>query len=290
MRRIALALALASLATAAYARGNHYGSHVRSDADRCSADDIQFDDGDTYVEKQVIDAGTLRSLKIAGDRSPISVTGGSGSGYTVTVCKAANSPEKLRDINVSVVGGEVKTSGPSSTHNWTVLYHITVPRGANVDVSTENGPLALSDVDGTVVARAENGPLSLANVSGEVDAQTINGPISIDGGAGRMTVKASNGPLSIALDGDGWNGSLEASTKNGPLSISVPRNFNSGVVVESDGRGPISCRAEGCDRGWRMTRDGGDDGDEPRRIELGHGATAVHATTVNGPITIRDTQ
>jgi hypothetical protein len=289
MRRIALALAFVSLATTtAFARGSHFS---RSDADRCSADDIQFDDGETFVEKQVIDAGNLRSLKIAGDHSPISITGGTGSGYTVTVCKAANSPEKLRGIDVTVVGGEVKTSGPGSSKNWTVLYHITVPRGANLDVSTENGPLALSDVDGTVVARAQNGPLSLANVSGEVDAQTVNGPISVDGGAGRMTVKASNGPLSIELDGDGWNGgSLEASTKNGPLSISVPRNYNSGVVVESDGRGPISCRAEGCERGWRMTRDGGDEGDEPRRIELGHGTNLVHATTVNGPITIRDSK
>jgi hypothetical protein len=289
MRRIALALALASLATAAFARGTH---HSNSDADRCSADDIQFDRGETFVEKQVIDAGNLRSLKIAGDHSPISITGGSGAGYTVTVCKAANSPENLRDIHVSVAGGEVQTSGPgASSDNWTVLYHITVPAGANLDVSTENGPLALSDVDGTVVARAQNGPLALSNVSGEIDAQTVNGPISIDGGSGRMTVKASNGPLSISLDGDGWNGgSLEASTKNGPLSIRVPRNYNSGVVVESNGRGPISCRAEGCDRAWRMTRDGGDEGDEPRRIELGHGATLVHASTVNGPVTIRESE
>ncbi|HVG24704.1 MAG TPA: hypothetical protein VND45_11160, partial [Thermoanaerobaculia bacterium] len=158
---------------------------------------------------------------------------------------------------------------------------------ADLDLSAKNGPLSIHDVDGTIVARSQNGPLALRNVDGDVDAQTQNGPISISGGSGNMKVSATNGPLSVDLEGRGWNGKLDASTKNGPLTVRVPRDYASGVVVEAHGRGPISCRrVEGCNAFWRDQDD--DDGNEPRRIELGHGPANVHLSTVNGPVTVKD--
>lgn len=282
MRRLAFALTLTLAATAAFA---HDDNDHRSSAEKCSPDNVRFGDERTYVKKEVINATSLRSLKASVTNAPISFTGGNAAGYTITVCKAATSPADLDAIRVSLDGNELRAEGPEENRRrrWTVMYHVAAPRGADIDVQAENGPVAIRDLDGTVVARAENGPLSLKNVDGTVDASTTNGPINISGGSGTMKVKASNGPLSVKLDGSSWNGTLDASTKNGPLSVRVPRNFNSGVVIEARGHGPISCRAAECNRAWRANDDG-----EPRRIELGSGPANVHLSTVNGPVTVRD--
>lgn len=279
MRRLAIVLTLAIAAPAVLA---HDTRIRRNSAEECSEHSINIGDGRTYVRKEVIDGSRLRSLKATVKNAPISVEGGSAGGYEITVCKAAESIADLDAIRVTLDGNELKADGPDDGR-WTVLYHVRAPRGADLDLTAQNGPLSFRNVQGTVLARAKNGPLSLSGVDGNVDAATTNGPISVSGGSGTMKVEASNGPLSIKLDGASFNGSLDASTKNGPLSVTVPRGYASGVVVESKGRGPISCRAEDCDRGWRSDDDG-----EPRRIELGRGPANVHLSTVNGPVTIKD--
>lgn len=284
MRRLGIALVLVLAATAASAHDTWY----TSDGEDCSGRHIRFDGEPAAVEQHVIEAGHLRSLKAEVEHAPMSVRGGAST-YRITVCKAAARAADLAAIRVTLNGNELKADGPDN-RRWAVQYFIEVPDGADLDLEAENGPIALRDVDGTVVARAANGPLSLRNVSGKVDVQTTNGPISIDGGSGTMRVRASNGPLSVDLDGRAWEGgTLDAATKNGPLSLKLPRDYGSGVTVETSGRGPISCRAEGCRKNYRTMHD--DDrwnDDEPRTIELGSGAPAVKLSTVNGPVTIKD--
>jgi hypothetical protein len=284
MRRLGIALVLVLAAGAASAHDTWYSS----DGEDCSGRHIRFDGEPAAVEQEVIEAGNLRSLKAAVSHAPISVRGGAST-YRITVCKAAARASDLAAIHVNLDGNELKATGPRG-RRWTVQYFIEVPHGADLDLEAKNGPIALRDVEGTVVARAANGPLSLRNLSGNVDVQTTNGPISIRGGSGTMKVRASNGPLTVDLDGHAWQGgTLDAATKNGPLSLKLPRNYASGVTVETSGRGPISCRAEGCRRNYRTMHDDDRWNDhEPRTSELGRGSPAVKLSTVNGPVTIKD--
>jgi hypothetical protein len=289
MRRFGLILALA-VTTGAFA--HPHAGNFTVNGENCTAGNFTWDGEErAYVEKQVINAGSIRAFKATVEHAPVSVIGGNRGGYVIEACKVARRPEDLSAIRVSVDGGELRSTGPDG-RRWFVQYRILVPNGANVEVETDNGPLAIRDVEGTVVARASNGPLSLRNLSGNVDATTTNGPISIDGGSGNIKVRAQNGPLSIDLDGNAWvGGTLDAATKNGPLSVQIPRGYNSGVTIESNGRGPLQCRAEGCERAYAQ-RDGegrhGHGWNAPRRLELGHGPEAVKISTVNGPITVKD--
>jgi len=284
MRRLNFALALLFIATSAFA------GHHDWDGDRCVGRNFHFDgDDDAYVEEQVIEAGSLRSLKASVSHAPITVVGGTGSGYTIRVCKAAARQSDLANIRASVVGGELKVDGPDG-RRWTATYHITVPRGGSVDVDATNGPIAIRDVDGTVDAHAQNGPLSLRNVRGNVNAETNNGPISISGSSGTMKVRASNGPLSVDLDGNAWNGDLDAATKNGPLTVRIPRNYGSSVIVETNGRGPIACKAEGCNNNRGSWDDEDGRWNAPRKLEFGRGVANVRISTVNGPVTIKDSE
>ncbi|HYC58109.1 MAG TPA: hypothetical protein VEK79_00940 [Thermoanaerobaculia bacterium] len=279
MRRLTLALAL--VITAATALGHE---NFTVSGDDCTSRNFHWGNRETVVARETIDGRGLRSIKASVRHAPLTVIGNSNAGYSIEACKAATTQADLDAIRVTLDGDELRATGPED-RRWHVSYRIHVPRNAEVEVTTKNGPLALRDVDGTIVARSSNGPLSLDNVSGDVEATTTNGPLSISGGSGNVKARASNGPLSIDLDGNSWlNGSLEASTKNGPLSVRLPRGYNSGVVVESSGRSPFSCRAEGC----RSFDD--DDDDNHRRVELGNGRTDVRVSTVNGPVTIRENE
>ncbi len=281
MPRLGIALALLLVTTAAMAHDHN----LTINGERCTASNFHFDDDPAFVARETIDAGSARSLKAAVSHAPIRVTGDSRGGYSIDVCKAARRAEDLAKIRVTFENGELKATGPDN-RRWTVLYHIHAPRGADLELEAENGPLSVSDVDGKVVVRTSNGPLSFDNVSGDVDATTTNGPVSVTGGSGSMKVRASNGPLSVHLEGNSWTGGvLDAATKNGPLSLRLPRGFASGVTVESHGRGPVACRAADCDRSFRSWSE---EDDEPRTIRLGSGAEAVRLSTVNGPITIKD--
>jgi hypothetical protein len=281
MRRLLVLLVLVS--TAALAYGHDRNRDFNISGDECARNRYSFHGRRAFVSEETIEAGNLRSLSVSMDNSPLKITGGNNGGYTINVCKAAEREEDLAAIRVTVEGGELRATGPDDEHDWVVSYHVQAPNGADLRIDMKNGPVAIRDIDATIVARLRNGPLSLENVSGNVDVTTANGPINIDGGSGTMKVQAANGPLSVKLE-DAWNGTLDASTKNGPLTVKVDRNFASGVVVESEGRGPISCRAAGCERANRYW----DDDERPRVIELGRGPANVRLSTVNGPVTIRE--
>lgn len=292
MRRFTLALTLTLLATGAFAHGRNIS--MNNDDEHfgdCNSNRITFDGERAAIQREEIPASGLRSLKVSSGNGPVSIRG--GSAWSIVACKAAEDESLLRQISVRLSGNELQYDGPDrDDRDWVVVYYITTPRGADLTVNASNGPVSLRDVDGTVNLRTKNGPLSLYDLSGTIDAEAQNGPISITGGSGQMKVSASNGPLSVKLSGAGFNGTLEASTKNGPLSVRIPRNYGSGVLVEALGRGPISCRAEGCReaRAKAIRNDDDDDwsDDEPRSFEFGSGRQVVRLSTVNGPVTIKE--
>ncbi|HEX9160420.1 MAG TPA: hypothetical protein VF980_01835, partial [Thermoanaerobaculia bacterium] len=254
----------------------------------CSALRVRFDGDRVPVVSENVAVGNVSSLRVrSGNNGGVRVIGTTGRGYSVTACKAAASGIDAGQIHTAFDGSEVSATGPEND-DWLVYFIVQTPSNATLDVTASNGPISVADFSGNLTAHAHNGPVGLKNSSGTIDASTINGPISIEGGNGNVKLTASNGPLSVKLDGTTWQGgSLDGSTKNGPVSLRMPRGYLSGVVVESLGHGPVSCRAEGCAQARLPANDDRDD-DMPRRIELGSGAAAVHLTTVNGPVSVKD--
>lgn len=272
-------------------RGNRtisFDDDFESGVAGCSAMRVQFDGERAPVVSENVAVGNVRSLRVRSDRNGgIRVVGSRTGGYAVTACKAAGVRSDPGQVRINVNGNEVSATGPDSD-DWVVYFIVQTPRSATLDLTAANGPIGVYGFDGTLAARASNGPLRIKDSTGTIDAATVNGPISIEGGSGNVKLTATNGPLAVKLDGTSWlGGSLDASTRNGSLSLKLPRAYRSGVVVESLGHGPVSCRAEGC-AAARLRRPDDSDDDRPRRIELGSGASLVHLSTVNGPISVKD--
>jgi Putative adhesin len=208
--------------------------------------------------------------------------------YSVKACKFAdrkerNAKELLSQIKMSISGGHVSVSGPETNHErWAVQLLVRTPRGANLEIKTQNGPASFSEVDGKIFVRAQNGPVSMSNCTGEADIASQNGPISISGKSGKLKLHTENGPISVALQSPNWTeGGLVADAVNGPVSLSVPSELNTSFLLESTGHSPITCNASVC-KSARKTFDDNDN----RRIEYGNGAPVIRLSTVNGPVTV----
>lgn len=265
---------------------------------------IEFDDHKAVVqsEDRTFSKSEMPVLKASGETNGgVQVTGWDKDNYSVSLCKAVapGAENLLSEIKMSVASGEIRVTGPARGEDWTAFLLIRAPKAASVDLHVNNGPLSLYSVDGKILAKAVNGPITAKNCKGEVRLTAQNGPITADGTSGTVElhtengpitsnetsgsvdIRTQNGPIEVALSGSNWNGTgLQAHAQNGPLTVRVPQGYKSGVVIESDGHSPFHCGASVCSEA-RKTWD-----DDKKRIEFGSGPTVVHASTVNGPISI----
>jgi len=130
-----------------------------------------------------------------------------------------------------------QTEGFSGLFSWLagdrvsaeVTYDITVPRNMNVDASTVNGGILLSDVTGKHEIETVNGKIEVSRCSGSVDAETTNGSIHAEltkvtkGQA--MHFETTNGRIEVQLPKD-LAVDVDAGTTNGSISSDLPVSTN----------------------------------------------------------------
>jgi len=167
--------------------------------------------------------------------------------------------EIARKIEVHTDGREISAEGPRSRdhHGWSVSYRIMVPHKTDLQLETNNGGIAVEDVEGTLQLEATNGGLSLLRLAGDVSARTTNGGVEIE------------------LDGKSWRGrGLDARSTNGGVSVEIPENYsaefeaatvNGGIAVDF----PVTVQGQ-------LTRD--------IRLTLGDGGPRIRARTTNGGV------
>ena len=288
---------LALVLTSARAASNHHAVNIsegnKQPATDCSDLRIRFDHRDAVLrsEEHTLTKSEAPVLQVHPHANGgLQIVGWDKDTYSVTACKAAagsgDAAERiLSQIKVSIEKGKISTNGPGGENDWTVYLLIHAPKSASFDLDTMNGPISLYDVDGKLTARAHNGPISLKNFSGEADITAVNGPISVEGSNGNVRVHTENGPINVALTGTAWSGTgLSADAKNGPVTLMVPKGYQSSFSVESRNYSPMSCKASICDNA-RKTWD-----DNNRRIEYGSMPAMIRLSTVNGPVSVRDSR
>ena len=220
------------------------------------------------------------------ENAHIRVRGWDRPDYSVEACKIAAAADSskasqiLKDVAVTRTGSRFSASGPSASGDrWLVVFIVHAPKAASLDLETENGPIEVSDVGGTLKTRVANGPVSIDNCSGTIEAHAANGPVSFAGGGGDVRIDTGNGPISLKLSGESWNGpELDARTVNGPLSVAVSGSFRSGVRIETTGAAPLSCGLDAC-RHVLTDATGAH-----RVLQLNGSKATVRLSTTNGPV------
>jgi hypothetical protein len=117
-----------------------------------------------------------------------------------------------RRVEVAATAVRVSAEGPQNLgrrENWHVSYRLAVPNRTSLSLTSNNGGISLSDVDG------------------EIDFRTVNGGVTLTRLAGTVRGRTSNGGVVVDLEGATWQGTgLEVETENGGVRMSIPANYS----------------------------------------------------------------
>jgi DUF4097 and DUF4098 domain-containing protein YvlB len=189
---------------------------------------------DTVVETRSLDPNGSFSLENVNGR--VEIEAWSKPEVRIEAERAAVNERALERLRVEVEGEgssvEVKTRHErhggllSFLHGGgKVDYHVTLPAGARVRLSTVNGPVEVQGVTGELRVKTVNGGVTIRDAAGEVQAETVNGAIDARYEAapasGRQRFQTVNGGIEVSLP-EGATGRLEAKTVNGSVGCDLP--------------------------------------------------------------------
>ena len=278
VRAACFALVVPALTLSAQSRNRDRNRDRDRDRDR---DD---DRGEQQSDKSFSWNGSIpsgRSIIIKNINGGIDVERSSGSRVEVTGEKKwrRGDPSMVRieqkrvgdDVLICALWNENSTCDEDGIHSnrnnkWndrndvSVHFVVRVPEGVRVDVATVNGGVEVSGVTTDVRANTVNGSINARSAGGPVRAKTVNGSINVSmgsiGSADDLEYETVNGAVTIELPSN-FGAQLELSTVNGRVTTDFPITIS----------GTLS----------------------PRRIRgtVGNGRTRLHASTVNGSVTLR---
>jgi len=171
--------------------------------------------------------------------------------------------ESLQHEIKIVTDGAIRAEGPAMFgwfgSSWSVNFRLHVPRHLAADLSTENGGIAITNVEGAIHADTTNGGLTLNDLAGDVHATTVNGG------------------LDVTLDGHQWQGSgLFAKSTNGGVSVKAPDHYSAHLIARTV-NGGISVDLPTTSKGSTHNR---------IETDIGQGGPTIHFETTNGGVSI----
>lgn len=152
---------------------------------------------------------------------PVEITGWNDDSVEINGTKYAATEELLAALKIDIVPTSdsirIRTARPSGRRgNMGAKYILKVPRKSVLErISSSNGPIRVTDVDGPARLRTSNGPVRALDLRGELEVRTSNGPIEVKGLEGPAVLETSNGPVRA----ERIRGAFLASTSNGPIEL-----------------------------------------------------------------------
>lgn len=220
----------------------------------CEVREIKLDDRGTLK----IDARPNGGISLeAWDKDEILVR----AKVTTAARSKEDAIELARRVSIST-GSTVEADGPrTDDQEWySVSFEVFAPAKTDLDLESQNGGIAISNMTGRTRFETQNGGVSLVAMSGDVSGETTNGGVSVDltgdswNGAG-LDVETTNGGVSIAVP-NGYSAELETGTVNGRMKVDFP------VMVEGTFDNKLSAT-------------------------LGEGGKTIKVTTTNGSVRIK---
>jgi DUF4097 and DUF4098 domain-containing protein YvlB len=222
-----------------------------------------------YCEVRPVTIAAPATLDVETSNGSIAVTGSSRRDVSIEARVEAQgdtadeAKSLAKSVQILTDGGRVRADGPNTSdhRSWWVSFRIQSPTKQNATISTSNGSVTLSGLEGTIRGETSNGSMHGTDLSGDV----------------RLTT--SNGSMQLALSGTTWSGAgLEATTSNGSMRVDLPRDYSAHLTART-GNGSISIS-----RPITVTGRIGRDID----TDLGKGGPTLRLRTGNGSLSIRD--
>ncbi|HEV7842677.1 MAG TPA: DUF4097 family beta strand repeat-containing protein, partial [Pyrinomonadaceae bacterium] len=153
---------------------------------------------------------------------------------------------------------------------------LSVPRSANLRVSSMDGRLSIEGVSGEVNAKTGDGTVEVRDSKGNLSVETGDGRIRISNFDGTAQASTSDGGITL----DGRFSRLAASTGDGTISLSLP----------SDANATIETNAETVNSDGFAASEDNDETKRVRRWRIGSGGNLLTLKTGDGRILLRRSQ
>ncbi len=168
------------------------------------------------------DTGGGGALKLSADGASVTVETNNGNTTTVLIERRRGSERIENDFDVSfdhdgrdLVVRIEKRDKINWGRNNGLKVTVALPQQFDLDISTSGGSLAVTDLDGEIVARTSGGSISLGRVEGTVDAKSSGGSINLESSSVSANLSTSGGGITA---GD-VAGTVKARTSGGSIQI-----------------------------------------------------------------------
>ena len=176
----------------------------------------------------------------------ITVTGGDTTEckLTATIIVRATTEEAAREL-AEKVNVELQPSGNSlnvkiekprlrSNQSVTVNLDATVPNHTDLDLTTHNGPVELTDLTGRFDATTHNGGVEARQLSGDIKLKTHNGSITCREISGDAKLRTHNGGVKAVYSQSATGvANVSIVTHNGNVKFSAPPDFSATAKVST---------------------------------------------------------
>ena len=188
--------------------------------------------------------------------------------------RTEQSPDTL-ELAVDGVNRQWYRDDPCPGCELRLELHITVPRGATLDVAT-----------------VMNGAVEVADVTGQVSARNVNGAVRVDGIQACGQVESVNGEVQVTFAHPPQHQYCRIETINGDMQLALPGTGDADIEFRL-GHGTISSEleiqplalparvereADGSAARYRVV--------QPAAVRLGQGGARFHFSSMNGDVRI----
>ena len=214
---------------------------------------------ETFTREVELPAGA--SVNIRNESGRISVTGWDGYTVSISIVKRMDvlggrleslkarlgmplgiTEEELAffnalDLDIRTNNGalEIGNTRDAFPPDVSFSFHmdVKVPRNTDLNVRTENGPVAIRGIEGQVHAETVNGQLACEGITGSLNVRSRNGGIVCRAIEGGLLARASNG--SIEVDGRDAMAAyaIHCETDNGAIKLNLPENTSFNLAARA---------------------------------------------------------
>ena len=173
----------------------------------------------------------------------------------------------------------VKKPNLASNQSISVDFDITLPKHANLELTTHNGAVKIADITGAVTGSTHNGGITVSKVFGNLNLQTHNGSIKSRDISGDARLETHNCIIKAYYSKpDSSAGNVSIVTHNGGIDFVAPPDFSAAVDIKTHNGSiktdlPIQVIGEVNKRKLTGT--------------IGTGQAKLHLETHNGSISIK---
>ena len=266
--------------------------------------------GPELMLERAFDIGAGGTLSIDVADADVTVQSGTADGVTVKVIMSSRDRSWARDVfrsmdfDVQMRGNEVSVAANSPDIDWSdrhddrggvgVHVQVFVPTSFNAIISTGDGDISMSDMEGEFDLRTSDGDISVGALAGSIHLRTSDGDVMADGLSGStVSVRTSDGDVSIGA----LAGPAEITTSDGDVSVYIERagdiKLRTGdgditILADEGLRAAVDFSGEEVSLASAFTLNDGRISERGATGTLNGGGPTLHAHTGDGSIVVRE--